>query len=372
MQIERVETYPLLYRLPQAYGDANGYKRYRTSYLIRLITRSGIDGWGEILDWLPTLDTGFRERIVPYLLGKQATDRLQIVNVINKWHQRSAAGVSMALTEIVAKRAGMSVCQLWGGAIHKKVPLYASFQSYSEEADWMQRSISQVANHVEAGFTKVKVKIGGRTIREDQKHIACLMNSLSPDVLVALDANQSYDLAAAREWEHVLARYPNWMWLEEPMPIERVLEYVKLRAALPVPLAGGENLVRGPQFLPLLIQGAIDIAQPDSMHTEGIDEYRTQLAMARQFGYRVSPHAYDGSLTRLYSLFAQACLPAWSKMEGEELEPVEWDVMENPFTRLFPVRHEKGEAVIPEGLGIGVEPDWEIIRAFRWDGSQYV
>lgn len=45
--IERVETYPLLYRLPQAYGDANGYKRYRSTFLVRIITRAGIDGWGK-------------------------------------------------------------------------------------------------------------------------------------------------------------------------------------------------------------------------------------------------------------------------------------------------------------------------------------
>jgi D-galactarolactone cycloisomerase len=372
MQIERVETYPLLYRLPQAYGDANGYKRYRTSYLIRLITRSGIDGWGEIIDWLPTLEIGFRERIIPYLIGKQATDRLEIVKVISKWHQRSAAGVSMALTEIVAKRAGISVCALWGGAMHKKVPLYASFQSYSEGADWMQRSLSLVAAQVAAGFRKIKVKIGGRKIREDQKHIEYLMNSLSPDIRVAIDANQSYDLAAALEWKDFLLRYPNWLWLEEPMPMEKVQEYSRLRQALPIPLAGGENLIRCHQFLPLYIQGGIDIAQPDSMHTEGIDAYRTHVALARQFGYRISPHAYDGSLSRLYALFAQACLPAWSKMEGEELEPVELDAMDNPFTRLFELRQVNGEAFVPEGPGIGVEPDWDLIRAFRWDGSLYV
>lgn len=372
MQIERVETYPLLYRLPQAYGDANGYKKYRSSYLIRLITRSGIDGWGEVIDWLPTLDIGFRERIIPYLVGKHASDRLEIVKTISKWHQRSAAGVSMALTEIVAKRAGLSVCELWGGAMHQKVPLYASFQSYSEDADWMTRSISRVANQVASGFCKVKVKIGGRKIREDQKHIEYLMNSLSPDVRVALDANQSYDLSAMLEWKHFLSRYPNWMWIEEPMPMEKVQEYARLRQALSVPLAGGENLTRCQQFLPLYMQGAIDIAQPDSMHTEGIDEYRTHVALARQFGYRISPHAYDGSLSRLYALFAQACLPAWSKMAGEKLEPVELDVMDNPFTGLFELTYAKGEALLPQGPGIGLEPNWDVIRAFRWDGSMYV
>ncbi|MFD2371090.1 mandelate racemase/muconate lactonizing enzyme family protein [Brevibacillus sp. GCM10020057] len=371
MQIERVETYPLLYRLPQAYGDANGYKRYRTSYLIRLITRSGIDGWGEIIDWLPTLHRGFQERIIPFLLGKLATDRLTITDVISKWHQRSAAGVSIALTEIVAKRAGLSVCELWGGKFHRQIPVYASFQSYREQGDWAESSIRFVTEQIRAGHKRVKVKIGGRSIAEDQAHIDRLMQSLPPDVLVALDANQSYDLAHARLWERIFWRYTNWMWLEEPMPLERTQEYVKLRAALSVPLAGGENLVSCAQFLPLYQAGALDIAQPDLQHTHGIDSYRTHLQMARQFGYRISPHSFDGGLSRLYTLFAQACLPAWSKMDADPIEPVEWDVMENPFSQLFPLQPVNGAVTIPEGAGIGIEPDWELIHAMRWDGSVY-
>lgn len=369
--IERVETYPLLHRLTQAYGDANGYKRYRSTYLIRIITQAGIDGWGEIVDWLPTLDRGFRERIVPFLLGKHASSRTQIAAIVNKWHQRSAAGVSMALTEIVAKAAGMSVCQLWGGALHRTIPVYASFQSYAEREDWMTHSLNQVAAALAVGFTRFKVKIGGRSVREDQAHIVQLMDMLSSEVQVALDANQSYDLATTRQWTRIIERYPNWLWLEEPMPMERTEEYAKLRAALPIPLAGGENLVRCAQFLPLFKAGALDIAQPDLLHTEGIESYRTHLQMAREFGYRVSPHSFDGGLARLYTLFAQACLPAWSKMDSEQIEPVEWDVMENPFTHLFPLYPVNGEVAIPSGVGIGMEPNWEIINATRWDGSAY-
>ncbi|MFY0545303.1 mandelate racemase/muconate lactonizing enzyme family protein [Brevibacillus sp. H7] len=371
MQIERIETYPLLYRLQQPYGDANGYKKYRTCYLIRIITRSGVDGWGEIVDWLPTLHKGFVERIVPYLLGKQATAHLPLIDVVGKWHQRAAAGVSMALTEIVAKRAGLSVCELWGGLFHETIPVYASFQSYTDQADWQRRSLQRVMQQAEAGFTQMKVKIGGRAMQVDQAHIELLRASLPATVQLALDANQSYDLSAARKWERVFSRYEDWMWLEEPMPMERVLDYEKLRQSISVAVAGGENLVRCAQYLPLLKHGAVDIIQPDPMHAEGMDGFRANLQLARQFGLRVSPHVFDGSLARLYALFAQACLPPWSKMDAEPVEPVEWDVMENPFTQLFELTPENGRVKIPQGPGIGVEPNWDIINATRWDGSSY-
>ena len=121
VKIQRIETYPLFYRLKEPYGDANGYKKYRTCFLIRLVTETGVEGWGECVDWLPTLVKGFEERIKPYLLGKLATDRIQLVTTIRKWHKRLAAAVSMALTEIVAKFAKLHVTDLWGGRLRNKV-----------------------------------------------------------------------------------------------------------------------------------------------------------------------------------------------------------------------------------------------------------
>ncbi|GAX90220.1 mandelate racemase/muconate lactonizing enzyme family protein [Effusibacillus lacus] len=376
MLIERIDTFPLLYQLPQPYGDANGYKKYRSCYLFRITTRSGIEGWGEIIDWLPTLDKGFRERIIPCLLGKKATDRLHLVKTVKKWHQRTAAGVSMALTEIVAKSAGLSVTDLWGGAWREKVPVYASFQSYSERDDWIRHSLGLVEKAVNSGFQQIKVKIGGRTLREDQDHIRSLQHLLEGKIGLAVDANQSYDLAAARQWEPLFRKwarkYDNLLWLEEPMPMNRVSDYKRLRTVLPVPVAGGENLKSAADFLPLLQEGALDMIQPDVMHGDGIEGYRDTLQLGRHFGTRVSPHAFDGGLSRLYALFAHACLAPWSKMDGNKIEPVEWDFMENPFTALVPLQPVNGKVAIPSGTGIGVELNQDILEKHRWDGSTYV
>lgn len=371
MLIERIETFPLLCQLPRPYGDANGYKKYRTCYLVRIVTQSGLDGWGEVIDWLPTLDLGFRERIIPFLLGKKATDRLKLVKTVKKWHQRAAAGVSMALTEIAAKKAGMSVCELWGGKLHSRIPVYASFQSYWDELDWQKRSISLAEQAVNDGFCQLKVKIGGRTIKEDQQHIRSMQEMLQGKAQLALDANQSYDPAAVIQWECLFQEWSNLLWLEEPLPLDRVQGYQLLRSRLPIPVAGGENLQTAAAFLPLVRGEAIDILQPDTMHEDGIDGYRDTLQLARHYGLRVSPHAFDGALSRLYAIFAQACLSPWSKMTGEDIEPVEWDMMDNPFTKLFPVTPCQGHVTVPTGVGIGGEPDREIINAYRWDGSTY-
>ncbi|PLT34516.1 mandelate racemase/muconate lactonizing enzyme family protein [Bacillus sp. V5-8f] len=371
MQIEKIETFPLLYKLSEPYGDANGYKKYRTCYLIRIITKSGIDGWGECIDWLPTLQVGFKERIIPYLIGKPATDRLQLVNTIKKWHQRAAAAVSMALTEIAAKYSNLNICDLWGGKYRDSIPVYASFQSYSNNKAWMDHSLQLVEQTMQRGFGTIKVKIGGRPFDEDLTHIQRLQKMAGENVTLILDGNQSYDMATARKWERYFSSWHNLLWLEEPMPIDNLPGYKLLRSSLSVPIAGGENIKSAKKFLPLLCENALDIIQPDILHGNGMEDFRDALQLARHFGIRVSPHSYDGALSRLYTLFAQASLAPWSKMDGNQIEPVEWDVMENPFSELLDIKPSKGSVNIPDGKGIGVQLNEDLINTYLWDGSSY-
>lgn len=372
MRIERLETFPLLYKLARPYGDANGYKKYRSCFLIKITTSSGLTGWGECVDWLPTLEIGFQQRIIPFLLGKQATDRNQLVSTVSKWHRRSAAGVSMALTAILAERAALPLADLWGGSRWQEVPVYASFQSYTPEPDWPHVSRKMAEKAVAEGFTQLKVKIGGRSLAEDQQHIEQLQQTFAGQVQLALDANQSYDFATTKSWRSLLVAWSNWMWLEEPMPLDQREDYQRLRTDWPIPIAGGENLTSMRDFVALIQQGSLDIFQPDTMHCEQIDTYREIVQFSRQAGLRVSPHAYDGALSRMYAAIAQACLASWSKMEPAELEPVEWDVMENPFSRLLSVQPRNGRLAVPQGIGLGVELDMELIESLRWDGQLYL
>ncbi|MDQ0256332.1 D-galactarolactone cycloisomerase [Evansella vedderi] len=371
MKIERVETFPLLHKISNPYGDANGYKQYRSCYLIRIMTSSGIDGWGECVDWLPTLHLGFNQRIIPYLIGKSALDRLNLVTTIKKWHQRSAAAISMALTEIAAKYANLSVSDLWGGRWRDRIPVYASFQSYTDRDDWIHYSLPLVEKTTVRGFTKIKVKVGGKAFKEDLAHITLLQNRLEEKVQVILDANQSYDMATARKWERYFSSCSNLLWFEEPMPIENLSAYTLLRKTLSVPLAGGENIKGAAKFVPLLRNNTFDIIQPDVLHGDGIEDFRDTLKLARHFNIRVSPHSYDGALSRLYALFAQASLSPWSKMDDENIEPMEWDVMENPFTELLPIKATNGYVDLPNGIGIGVEVNKDLLKKYLWDGSSY-
>ncbi|MCM3289987.1 hypothetical protein M3661_07585 [Paenibacillus sp. MER 180] len=56
---------------------------------------------------------------------------------------------------------------------------------------------------------------------------------------------------------------------------------------------------------------------------------------------------------------------------NEAIEPIEWDMMDNPFTELVLNRVHQGVVDIPDGSGIGLVIDEEMLSHFRWDGSRY-
>jgi hypothetical protein len=122
LQIHKIETFLLLYSSSQTLWRCQRYKS-----LPHLLSDSNNDQhWyrrlGECVDWLPTLQKGFHERIILYLLGKSVADRINLVSTLKKWHSRSSTAVSMALTEIMAKVCGVSVCDLGEVKLERKCP----------------------------------------------------------------------------------------------------------------------------------------------------------------------------------------------------------------------------------------------------------
>ena len=73
-------------------------------------------------------------------------------------------------------------------------------------------------------------------------------------------------------------------WFEEPLPPDALEDYVRLRRAARVPIAGGEVLTRRQSFQPWLEAGAFDIVQPD-------------VTKVRRHQRRTA-HRVDGSRTR--------------------------------------------------------------------------
>jgi L-alanine-DL-glutamate epimerase-like enolase superfamily enzyme len=211
------------------------------------------------------------------------------------WHQLREAGggittlamaaIDIALWDLRGKAAGLGLPDLLGRQ-RSQVPVYASgVNRHLTVAELADRTAEQVA----AGHTRFKLKVGLPDLDADVQRVAAVREVIGPRRLLMIDANQLWDLPAARRAAAALAPYDIY-WLEEPLPAEDYRGYATLRQATSIPLAAGESLYTEAQFRELLLAGSVDFVQPNVCRVGGITPFLRIARLARQFSIPVMPH----------------------------------------------------------------------------------
>src|SRR5437016_4575402 len=131
-----------------------------------------------------------------------------------------AVGVlDMAVWDAVAKIEGLPLFRLLadrfrGGRFEDRVFVYAAGGYYYPGKD-LSALQNEMQEYLNLGYSVVKMKIGGASLRDDLRRIEAVLKILkSPDQL-AVDANGRFDLADAVAYAEALAPY-GLRWYEEP------------------------------------------------------------------------------------------------------------------------------------------------------------
>lgn len=146
-------------------------------------------------------------------------------------------------------------------------------------------------------------------------------------------------------------------WLEEPVwpPEDHAGLAIVRREGIPI--AAGENAAGLFDFKSLFDAQAVDIAQPSVIKVGGITEMRKIIALAEAYAVRVVPHCPYFGPGFLASLHLIAAMPSNPPVE------VLWMEMEaNPFNPWVQV--EGGELRVPQGPGLGCDPDPAILERY--------
>ncbi|MCU1262289.1 MAG: Mandelate racemase/muconate lactonizing protein [Bryobacterales bacterium] len=127
--------------------------------------------------------------------------------------------------------------------------------------------------------------------------MAAARTAIGSDALLMVDAGASdafwpQGYKWALRTAEMLSHY-DVTWFEEPLHPDALEDFVALRRAALVPIAGGEVLTRRQSFQPWLDRGAFDIVQPDVTKVGGLSEQRRIAWMARERGTRFIPHGWN-------------------------------------------------------------------------------
>ena len=193
--------------------------------------------------------------------------------------------IDAALWDVAAKRADVP---LWrrlaelepaSDSGRTSAEVYASGGHYRPQND-IESLCDDVGRAIAQGHRRFKIKIGGAALDIDLKRIEAVLKMLEPDMILAVDGNNGFDLDTALAYVRALGAYP-LMWLEEPV---NPLDYESHRIVAEqsgIPLAVGENLFSADDARNLLRYGGLrrdrDMLQFDISLSYGIVEYRRIL-----------------------------------------------------------------------------------------------
>src|SRR5262249_25598077 len=154
--------------------------------------------------------------------------------------------------------------RLLGGRYRDRVRPYASL--LMREPDQMSDAIAPVRAQ---GFRAFKIgwgPFGKKSAAVDEGIVKAARAAAGAESLLMVDAGasdafwpQNYKWAVSTA--EMLAEYDVY-WFEEPLHPDALEDYIALRRASRVPIAGGEVLTRRQSFAPWLERGAFDIVQP--------------------------------------------------------------------------------------------------------------
>lgn len=370
IQIQRLETFVFRAPLEKPVVTSFGAMRDRPAVLVRVSDGDGASGWGEVWCNFPGCGAEHRARlletvIAPMLWEKKferseqvfefLTDRTHVLGLQTGEAGPLAqviAGVDIAVWDMVSRREGRTLHNMLSDKTVIDVSAYAS-------GIHPEGAVDTIAHCREIyGHEAFKVKVGFG-VGNDLAVVSAVQGSLRPDDRLMLDANQAWDVEAARE---VLAAVEDLApdWMEEPLAADAPRsEWQAVSEATKIPIAGGENVRGTDEFGEIIDEVVFDVIQPDACKWGGVTGCLRVARRALEAGLRYCPHYLGGGI----GLVASAHILAAAGGDGL----LEIDVNPNPLREALAQPFPKisgGRFAMPVGSGLGVEPDLDAAKSW--------
>jgi L-fuconate dehydratase len=249
--------------------------------------------------------------------------------------------------------------------------LAGGYPGYTTSPGWLGYSdekLDRLAREaVAAGFKQIKLKVGA-ILADDVRRLRTARAAVGPDIKIAVDANQRWDVAEAIEWMGQLAPF-DIAWIEEPTSPDDILGHAAIaRGVAPIPVATGEHVQNRVVFKQLFQAKALQVLQIVAARVGGVNENVAILLLAAKFGVRVCPHAGGVGLCEAVQHLSMFDYVAVSgSMDGRMIEFV--DHLHEHF--VTPVEVHGGQYWPPSAPGAGSEMRPASIAEFTFPRGRF-
>ncbi|ANY84088.1 isomerase (plasmid) [Microvirga ossetica] len=360
MKIREIQTFLMQAGPPLESGWAAAGKggmstaQSRQWLFVKVVTDEGITGVGECSGWPRVVETAIKD-LTPLLLGQDPTHIQRLWNrmkVAMMGHGMTGtvgygamAGIEMALWDIKGKALETPVWNLLGGKVRDRIRAYAHASRPEYARDLVQRGYTAIKT---TGVSGIVDKVGALRDAVGQS-VDLIVDLHGPPWLAAADA-----VATGRELEQF-----KLLFLEDPVAPEDLRGFRRIRDAVQLPLAAGERHGGLWGVRNLLVDGLVDVIQPDTGRSGGIGQMMRMAHLAETFFAFLAPHSGSlGPVAEYAAVHVLAAIPNTLILErfGDD-----WEGRQRVVTPMLDIRD--GYVIVPDRPGLGVDiVEGEIVK----------
>lgn len=311
---------------------------------VKIETNMKVTGWGEITGLEPKVAAALALSLFELLKDENPTRIEHLWQKIYRSHRDMRGGpfmvhtlsaIDMALWDITGRLYGVPVYRLLGGPVRDKVRLYPTPKAYKSGTGGPHPYSGDPPN-VEALV---------RMVQDARKRVG-------PTGTVMFDVHSAVPPPLLIQFAAAIQPY-DILFLEEPAVPGNIEVFKRLKQQIRIPLATGERDRTIWGMIPYLQENCIDILQPDCGHTGGISQMKKIATLCETYTVPIAPHCTMSELGLTASLHAAFSVPNFLIHEAY----LDGHLMPAGVARKNWETDKEGDALLPQGPGLGVEMD---------------
>ena len=356
LRIRSVTTRPVVVPLSRPIRTASGTIAEAPLLLIDLETDEGVTGRAYLFGYQPftpgplaalvhtMVDVLRGDPLAPFDLDRKLRARFALLGT-RGLSGMALSGVDMAAWDALARAASVPLVRLLGGA-PKPVRAYLGNGFGVLPAAEIGAEAPRLAAE---GLAAIKIRLGRPSLDEDLAALRAARRSLTDDVRLMADFNQSLTVREAIARGRALDD-EGLTWIEEPVRADDFAGCAAVATAVRTPVQLGENFAGPLEMHAAARAGAADLLMADAQQIGGVTGWLRAAAVAHAFGLELSSHLFQEVSAHLLAVSPTA--------DWLEYMPVADPVLREP---LAPAT---GMVTAPDRPGIGLEWDEDAVRRY--------
>ena len=365
LEIVRVEAIPVALPLKKPVVMAGERIERAFNLIVRVEAANGLVGWGEAAsaplmtgDVLPGMVAAVKDHLAALVTGQDAMQHAELAERCSRalLHNTGAkCALDMAIHDLVGRQLGVTLADLYGGAVREAVkPMYLLGNPRVED------DVAEARRKLTEGYRFFKLKIGIKPPLEEAAAAVAIRRALGAGVALCVDANMGMSFADARAFAE-RAHEAELLFMEQPLPADDFEGMAALARVSPIPLNGDESIDGVASLRTLHRLGAIQGANIKTIKMGGVGATVRALGVCRELGLHIT----------LASKIAESSIAAAALVQLGSIAPnLDWGLSTSQHYLAedltdVPIAIERGDIRRPRAPGLGLEVNEAKVRRFQ-------